>query len=1235
VTIKSLLFVLFLCVCLVWVGAAYFYSGPEFQRFGLLWTAVVLIAALALIAGARLFGWWRLWRAKAASRPAVPAKAAPPVHADDAALAALIAEANAALAKAPGYGGSGYAGSGYAGSHGKSPLSRLPLYLLIGPEGAGKTSTFLNSGVEPQLLAGEASGKAPVAPTRLCNLWLAKNAVFIEFSGRAFSGEPGRWGQLLGVLRGRAPVPLWRRFWREPDEGLTLRGVIGFCDMKELTGASADPQRLERDCREWQERLRAVAEVFGVEYPVYQVFTKCDKIPFFPDFFGRLPESDANQVLGCTLPIRKLETLRPGEVFAEVQAKRLTGSFRPLYQSLAERRLAHLAHEPNPARRPGIYEFPRELKRIRSPLVQFLTDVFRPHPLRPGPLLRGYYLTAVREVEAAAADPAVSRADWTSPNLGMETTRLFRGDATQIFNPDDGSKSPNPIARKGMGLRWMFVSDLFHQVVLADQPVQRTAPVDARLERYRRGVFAGVCGLCVLLCLAFAVSWARNRQLLQDVADAGSADIQKRGNLVTLPELRALERLRLQVDRLQEGDSLSFHWGLYQGKAILDTARNAYFRRFRQLLLNDLNGVMLGQLQKLPAAPGAADPEEPAYGLLKTHLTISSGVCKPEPVLVSRVLKSARSQLAADADPEWQSLADKQIAFYVSALGDGNPCRLTEDAEVRDHARQYLQKIKGVDRIYRRILTDAEKTFTKPQRLDDLAPNYKQVLNGQAEVSAAFTHEGWQFVQKASKEGTGGSAGESCVTGNSGGLVSGLKQDAGVERAIQELFIHDYIEQWQKFVAAFSVIPYKGAADAAQKLEILAGNKSPLLALLAMTAAQTDFSITTEPGVVAKAEKAIGDLVKKGEKTATKFTEAGKVTHGMSSTADITQSFQPVHCVVPAASERWITDKNGAYMDALAGLRSAVQAIARASGDTPDPQTLQAAVQSAVDKAEDSVRQLAKSFNPEGVGILDGEVTRLLNEPIKNAKLCCLSPPKPKADPELQRFCSPLRTLLRKYPFTPSSVPELPLKDLADYFAPDQGRIWKFQSSALAEFTILDGGVWKQNPASQKLKASPELLDFLNRAQGITKAFFPDGGTNPHLSYTLRPHLANADQLISLRIDGQPHEFSQNSVIQKSFGWPAAPGLKPEAVGRSGTRGFSNGFSSHEGVWSVFQMFGDAEPRSLREPTLEWKRSKGPSGRLEPIEPAVKLEFVGFPGGADIFNPKFFEGLQCPSKAVQ
>lgn len=1227
-TIKSVLFILFLCLCLIWVGAAYLHPGPEFLSFGLRWTAWLLIATLVLIIGGRLFGSWRQWRAKAGLRPAPRPKPAPIVHEDDAALAALIADANAALIKAP----------NYSAQRGKAPLSGLPLYLLIGPEGSGKTTTFINSGLEPQLLAGQAGGSAPVS-TRLCNIWLAKNAVFAEISGRMFSGDLGRWSGLLSVLRGKVSVPFWRRLWREPNEGLTLHGVIGFCDVRELTGAAADPQRLERGCRDWQERLRAVGEVFGVEFPVYQVFTKCDRVPFFPDFFARLPESEVNQILGCTLPIRKFDSARSGEAFAEAEAKRLTAAFRPLYHSLAERRLSHLAHEPNPARKPGIYEFPRELKRIRAPLVQFLTDVFRPHPLRPVPVLRGFYLTAVQEVEIAIGKPVANEGDWTSPNLSLETTRLFRGDATQIFSADDPDRGGQPRGPKGMKNRWIFASDLFHQIVLADRPqLQRAAPGDARFETYRRAVFAAICGVCVLLCTAFINSWNQNRVLLHEVEDAGhSADILKHGDLATLADLRSLDALRLKVEELESGESWSYHWGLYRGYAILDDAKRAYFGRFQRLLLNDLNGVIVGQLRSLSATPAPNDPDEPAYDELKTHRTISSGACKPDPKLVSRTLKAANVQLAAATDPMWQVLANRQIDFYASALSEGNPCHVTEDTGARDRARRYLLGIKGTERIYRGILTEAGTSLGKPQRLEDLASNYKQVLTSKAEVGPAFTQAGWVYVQKASKKATAGGLGESCVIGNNEGVVSELKQDDEVAKTIQGYFIRDYIEQWRAYVAGFSVVPYRNPADAAQKLSILADHKSPLLALFALTADQTSFSGQAESGIVAKLQQGADNLLKKGEKKAGQFAPTQADAPHTLNTSDITQAFQPVHSVVAPGSETWVVDKNSAYVSALTQLGHSMQEIAALN--SPDAAVYQNAGQNAT-KALDAAKQLESGFKPVGVGGLDVEVQRLLEEPIRLTsnfiQVDIAKAGANKINSELAVLCGHIKGTLRKFPFQSKAVEDTTLDEFSNAFAPTTGAIWRFSAGALAEYAVKEGSQWKSKDPAKKPQITPEMLEFLGKAQSITDAFFATGAPQPRLNFALRPNLIPefGESRFELEINGTSYLWTD--ALQKPFTWPFAPNAANSGAVARIKATVTYAFDSHRGPWGLFRIFADAEPRPLLGKTVEWKYSLLTDGSKDPILPGpVKIDIAQFPGGADVFNPRFYDGLQCPVRAVQ
>jgi type VI secretion system protein ImpL len=1208
VTIKSLLFLLFLYICLVWVGAAYLHPGTEFRDFGLKWTLIGLIAVFAFIVVNHLWNWSRKWRARPRKREQAAPKSAAVIHEDDAALAAAISEASAALAKAGDFRAQ------------RDPIYRLPWRLVIGPEGSGKTSLVLNSGIEPQLLSGHAGEIGTTPGTRLCNIWLAKNTIFLEIGGRLFDGDLSRWTQLLRVVRGTDSVPFWRRLLGRQQHTTTLRGVIGCTDLREFTAASADPQRFERYCRNWNDRLRAISEVFGLKYPVYQVITKCDGIPFFQEYFHQLPESDTKQVLGSTL---SNPVLAPGEVFAEVESKRLTKAFRALYQSLAERRMTQLAYEPKPTLRPDIYEFPRELKRIRGPVVQFLIDAFRPDALRPAPFLRGYYFTAVREVEMAAA-PVAQTDDWQT----IISRGSYSADATQMFKSDVPVPSIAKERSRRVTRRWAFVADLFHRVVLGDVPLQPAAVVDPRFELYRKKVLAGVLGVCGLAFLAFFVSWTGNRTLLGDVENA--LTVRARGD-VTIGELRKLDALRLQVERLRNGANWWMHLGLYSGNRILDVARTAYFRRFRQLLLDDLNREMTDQLK---TADGAYDP---VYRTLKTHITISSGKCAVEPPLVSEVLKGVRNDIDSQRGAEWQKLSDLQIEFYANELMHGNPAPLPEDAPAVDHGRDYLRKLGGVDRIYNAILSNARKSLAKTKGLAALAPNYSQVLRGPSEPPAAFLIEGWDFIVKESKDQKSALLGD-CVLGDAVDAANEAeidpKKQADLAPEIQRLYIRDYIRNWKEFLNGYSVVPYGSVDDAVKKLETLSSNRSPLLALLALTADQTNFPTD---GL----QKKVQGLLQKVEKAAGLSTEVKAVASEVSGTpAEITQFFQPVHWVVPPNSELWVTEKSAAYIDALSRLRGALQKIATST----DPAGRAAASQEAEpikDAAYDAVRQIARGFKPNG---LDTVVQRLLREPIdqagrfiqKDLNLITAG----DVNGKLSLICKPYGGTFDKYPFRRGASQDASLEEFSAWFAPETGHIWKFQMATLAELIQKEGSQWKAKTApGQKLQVTAEMLSFLNRAEAIRSAFYAKGGDKPQITYSLRPKLDpvfSSTSTVEVELDGQIHQFT--SVFQKQFNWPAASGARQGAIARIRTRDVASAFLQHSGPWGVFRMMDDAEPRAYESGGIEWKYSTGGAGQRErdPIQPApVRLEFPEFPAGANVFHSQFFEAIKCPAIAVR
>jgi len=162
-----------LYVVIVWVCSALFLTGSTLFAVGLVLTAcgATLLTVYVLIS--RMSGGQKSTPSAAGveAKPAIPS---PSQDADSNVLKALLAEANERLARS----------SKLASQRVKTRLTDLPLYILMGPEGAGKTTALLQSGLEPELLAGQVFRDDTVLPTQLCNLWFSRDSLVAEAAGR-------------------------------------------------------------------------------------------------------------------------------------------------------------------------------------------------------------------------------------------------------------------------------------------------------------------------------------------------------------------------------------------------------------------------------------------------------------------------------------------------------------------------------------------------------------------------------------------------------------------------------------------------------------------------------------------------------------------------------------------------------------------------------------------------------------------------------------------------------------------------------------------------------------------------------------------------------------------------------------------------------------------------------------------------------------------------------------------
>lgn len=1234
VIISILLFLLYALA--VWFGSSLLATGTTF----FLVVFVLIALGLTVLIVYLLLSKFAARNAPApapapTSDSAAPAPSAGPAANDPdlEAVSALMAEANTRLAQSP----------KLANRRTKTSVTNLPLYLLCGVEGCGKTTTFLKSGLEPELLAGQVFRETAILPTRLANFWFAENALFVEPSGALFNQDAGRWAGVLQRLQASSGGFLKKLFPGKSSQ--QLRGCVLFCDMSPFVGVP-DPSRMSNLSRRIQERLRQVGESFGSNFPVYVVFTKADQLPFFNEYFSRLVDNEDQQILGCTLPVSAVR--QAGEVFAEAETARLGESFNNLYYSLADKRLAMLPREVSARPKPAIYEFPREMKRIRDTLVQFLVDIARPNPLQPGPILRGFYFTGTREVSVST----LSAAPASTP-----AARTAAGEATSLFNLADYKKrigietqtGASPLETKVS--RWCFVAELFHRVILADPLGASTAFANRRQDQFRRILFGGVAALSLILCILWMRSWWLNAQLLGDVEQASLAAYAFQPNVRAVPSietLRGLEGLRQQLETLltydRDGAPWKMRWGLYAGSRALPSTYQLYFQRFRQLFFNDIHGVVSTTLVQLPSSPDAAHTYNSVYDQIKAYRMVTQGKCTPEKAFLTPVLADVW-MAGRSVDPDRQALILKQLDFYAGELKQKNPYQVEEKSDAVERGRMYLSAFGGVERLYRGIIEEANKSPRRSANLAEIAPNYKVVLNSPGEVQAAFTREGWGFASRAMKDPSRMAVGEPCVMGGMGAATQ-LLQGGQIESDLQNLYIADYIRKWKDFVSKTSVEPFRSVADASRKLDALADNRSALLASIFLISDNTNFPAPSATAAAASsvATQAAGGLLDRMLPGAKQAVDAAKQVAAAkppaATTADIVRVFQPAREVVPPESrDRLIADPNRAYMNALAELQ---RAMARLENDRPSNPDLALHEQArrAVDSGTDAVRTISQKFNIAGSEGVDTEVKRILEAPFKESLKYIITDPakagRDKASGAAKQFCARFAALERKFPFNPTSDNDASTDEVAAIFAPGTGALTALQQQ-LAKLIVKQGKIWLPNPESQDAHATQDFLRFMNRMQQIQDALFADGGAQVKMHYALRPLPGQNVQSITLDIDGQKITASGSAGQAKQVVSPAPGGGQVVVTVRAGS---NIPFGSYGGPWAVFRWMGDADSRPPGSKTAQWSTLRQGRGQSQtptdndgkPI--VMRIEISEFPAGVDVFDKSFF-AVHCPGKVAE
>lgn len=1056
-------------------------------------------------------------------------------------------------------------------------LAALPTVFLLGESGAGKTSAMDQSGLDAELLSGQVYQENSIVPTRVANLWFARKTVFVE-AGGPLMDDAGSWirlikhflpGSLRSIFGGASNAP---------------RAAVVCVDCEKLVREAA-LDKIVAQSRKLRARLEELSYHMGVSLPVYVLFNRADRIPYFEEFSGSFTTEETSQVLGSTLP---LVGGGSSGVYAEQETRRLTSAFQGIFFSLAECRPGLLSRERSAERQAGVYEFPREFGKLSKPLVQFLVDLCRPGHLRTGPFLRGFYFVGHRVVTVSASAQTMIGTRMTP----MRAPGGFSADATSLINAQDQSAKTSWATGTSLenagearrSIQRVFLSHVFSHVLLQDRAALGASGKSVRGDLGRRILFASLALLALIWIIVTTVSFAGNASMVSSIRDAGQAlsTVQNTGSQApTTDSLRRLDALRQDLVQLRDynknGAPLHLRWGLFSGgEPVSDDARAIYFHAFDQVLFQHAKKNLLADLQTYRGVPQPNADSSAPYDSLKTYLLTTSEYQRNTGEFLQDFLMKDWKRDLGDLDQERSDLTAQQFAFYSSELTLDNPFSKTHDTPLVDQVRGYLNGFSGLQRLYTSMLTDARQK-AKNYRFTVAHPDGSEVMRAGSDVDAAFTADGWKAMDQ-SIQNPKHIQGETWVLGSA---ASTNLSPADLSAQLRAMYEKDFIAQWRAFLNTSSVLPYNGERDAAVKLRKLSSNSSPLLALLCDTSDNTNVSY-----------------------------------------ANIKQAFlAPQQVVAPGCQQILRQPNNDSYMKGLFDLQGCAQDIADAPAEQKDAKKAQC--QAMLQQAERSAGQIEQGLPNDHDGHIDQRVSFLLDAPIKGLRALWGA----HGGEGSGGLCSAFKTLQTAYPFNAHSSREITLAEFNAFFQPAKGTLSQFIASQKNNLSLQ--GTQFIPALGTQTKIGPTFLRTLNALYSIQLAVYPNGAADPHFEYSVTAHPPEVGGFRSekLAFDGQEWTITGSGGTKK-FIWPGA-------VVQGASLSLNNGggdleVGSASGLWSVAHFFSGYNWMPSGSNYIIQGPLLNPTGR--PIlsnGKAVELRFDVDMKRAAFFQAGFLSGYSC------
>ncbi len=1083
------------------------------------------------------------------------------------------------------------------GHRGKAALYALPWYMIVGPPASGKSTALRESGLQFPYLGENQKGVQGVGGTRNCDWWFTTDAVLLDTAGRYMTEDEDReeWFAFLDLVK--------KARKKKPINGVMV--AIGINELLEATD-----QLIEWHANTIRDRIDELMTHLGMSFPVYLLFTKCDLLEGFGQFFGELDKSEREQIWGCTLPKRTGTSPAPQEQFDQ--------QYQQLIEGITARRL-DIFSETRGEGKLSILGFPLQLESCRPVLKRFVEILFHQNPYQENPFYRGFYLTSGTQ-EGHPIDRIIESVRKTT---GIQETSVAE---TPSLEPKS-----------------YFIKNLFTEIIFPDQNL---ATPSSRVYQQRGLLRVAVFGISILgvglSLFAMGSSYLGNKMMVQSLKDDSVNLVNIKGNgdknpLPGTPEfeenLVLLQEVQQHLGEIQKYREQGVPWhltGFYRAHELYDPLKTLYHNELSQFVLQPTQQGMEARLSRFLSIGQGQDREEAQdnyYDMFKAYLMLSD----PEH-LNSDFLSAELQDLWKDGHPrpfgqstqtiapELQESLNRNLHFFSKYLVQDHGIR--RDESLVTQFRTYLQQKPLKERLYSQTIQRASKGW-EPYTLQTALEGYQQPhLISDYAIPGIYTKEGWTKAFEQTLE-------EVLEEYSKEYWVSGEREpvNQSMQHAVTTQYFGDYSQEWFKFLSSIHIRPNRAQSDVQSLYQALTAPPSPITLVMEGVKKNTTF----DQGGLAKVGEEASGFIDKMKKKFFSDDNTDLPNFSRSRENPVARDFKALHRFL-ATPEHPEGAQSG--LDQYLGELNRVQAImvgmSSLEGTMEDPvQMGQRMVQgeaNELSKALNTVDQLSATWDLQ----TQQSLKPFLSEPLFLAMQSVLDQALVVLDREwaTEVFEPCQQSIAPYYPFQASNQ-EAAIGDVSSFFSPGQGKLWSFVNQKLRPFIKEGEEEWTlKSWRGLSLPLPAKTLEALRYAKFFSTSLFPNGKDTPQVPFELYPYpdqgpSAGLVSHIKIKVGTQEFIYDMTPPGWHQLEWPGPSG----ATGTFLEANINQVWDSREeqGWWGLFRLLESAQITQLSESMYQvnfaWDTKDSRPLRIRYDLRAQKTQ--------NPFQPNFFSKFSC------